>query len=161
MNRYDWTADRVAELRRLRDDGKSAAQIAIMMGVASRNAVLGKLHRLGEGLTPGAVAHRRAQAARANVPRKPKTPPADKVVRLKPKPVRLKIDKTPLRAADLTCATPFLDLGAGQCRWPEGDGPYLFCARPADRGLRTTDAPVFCGAHARLVYQPIRKRAAA
>lgn len=41
-----WTSERVATLRALWVEGKSAREIAAQLG-CTRNAVLGKLHRLG------------------------------------------------------------------------------------------------------------------
>ena len=41
-----WTGERVAELRRLWDEGLSTAEIGRRLGV-SKNAVVGKAHRLG------------------------------------------------------------------------------------------------------------------
>ncbi len=45
-----WTDERVAELKRLRDEGCSAELIADRLGT-TRNAVLGKAWRLRTGLT--------------------------------------------------------------------------------------------------------------
>lgn len=48
-----WTAERVALLRKLRDEGKSAGQIASELGCfrgysqQGRSAVIGKLNRMG------------------------------------------------------------------------------------------------------------------
>jgi len=42
-----WTDDRVAMLRRLWEDGQSASKIAAQLGGVTRNAVIGKVHRLG------------------------------------------------------------------------------------------------------------------
>lgn len=42
-----WTEERVSELRRLWSAGLSASQIADRLGEVSRNAVIGKAHRLG------------------------------------------------------------------------------------------------------------------
>ena len=41
-----WTDDRVATLKRLWSDGLSAREIALELRGVTRNAVLGKLHRL-------------------------------------------------------------------------------------------------------------------
>ena len=42
-----WTDERVQQLKQLRLEGKTAYEIACELGDVSRNAVLGKLHRLG------------------------------------------------------------------------------------------------------------------
>jgi GcrA cell cycle regulator len=42
-----WTEERVALLKKLWQDGLSASQIAGELGLVTRNAVIGKVHRLG------------------------------------------------------------------------------------------------------------------
>ncbi len=42
-----WTDDRVEKLKQLWGDGMSASQIAKALGGVTRNAVIGKVHRLG------------------------------------------------------------------------------------------------------------------
>ena len=42
-----WTDDRVELLKKMWAEGKSASQIAKELGSVTRNAVIGKVHRLG------------------------------------------------------------------------------------------------------------------
>ena len=42
-----WTDERVSTLKKLWMDGLSASQIAKQLGGVTRNAVIGKVHRLG------------------------------------------------------------------------------------------------------------------
>ena len=42
-----WTDERVEQLKRMWNDGQSASQIAKELGSVTRNAVIGKVHRLG------------------------------------------------------------------------------------------------------------------
>ena len=42
-----WTDDRVDTLKKLWNDGESASAIAHQLGEVTRNAVIGKVHRLG------------------------------------------------------------------------------------------------------------------
>ena len=42
-----WTDERVSTLKKLWLDGLSASQIAKQLGGVTRNAVIGKVHRLG------------------------------------------------------------------------------------------------------------------
>lgn len=59
-----WTEDRVATLRRLWADGLSASQIARELGSGvTRNAVIGKLHRLGLSKRSAPSVPRRLSAA--------------------------------------------------------------------------------------------------
>src|SRR5674476_385108 len=46
-NPMSWTDERVALLTKLWADGLSASQIAAELGGVTRNAVIGKVHRLG------------------------------------------------------------------------------------------------------------------
>ena len=50
-----WTEDRVAQLRQLWGSGKSASEIAEILGGMSRNAVIGKAHRLGLSGRPSPI----------------------------------------------------------------------------------------------------------
>ena len=43
----NWTDERVETLKKLWADGLSASQIAAELGGITRNAVIGKVHRLG------------------------------------------------------------------------------------------------------------------
>lgn len=47
MKGFNWNEQNTAELRRLRGQGASFSQIARSIGCPSRNAVIGKAHRLG------------------------------------------------------------------------------------------------------------------
>ncbi|MFN3280196.1 MAG: GcrA family cell cycle regulator, partial [Tabrizicola sp.] len=42
-----WTDERVETLKRMWNEGQSASQIAKELGGVTRNAVIGKVHRLG------------------------------------------------------------------------------------------------------------------
>jgi len=62
----EWTEARVATLKHLWEQGRSASQIASEMGDVSRNAVIGKAHRLGLKSRPSPI--RREQARPRAVP---------------------------------------------------------------------------------------------
>ncbi|MDB5608127.1 MAG: GcrA cell cycle regulator [Bradyrhizobium sp.] len=64
-----WTEPRVAQLRQLFHDGLSNNQIAIEMGVKSRNAVIGKLARLGLRREPKIAISPQSRGARGIVNR--------------------------------------------------------------------------------------------
>jgi GcrA cell cycle regulator len=63
-----WTDERVELLKKLWADGLSASQIAGEMGGVTRNAVIGKVHRLGLS------GRGKAKAAPAARPRKTRSP---------------------------------------------------------------------------------------
>ena len=66
--RMSWTDERVELLKKLWTDGLSASQIAAQLGGVTRNAVIGKVHRLnlsGRAKPPPA---RRGRARRSSFP---------------------------------------------------------------------------------------------
>lgn len=68
-----WTDERVEKLKELWGDGMSASQIAKALGAVTRNAVIGKVHRLGlsnRGTTSGAQPVT-SEAKAASKPAKP------------------------------------------------------------------------------------------
>src|SRR5438309_1124763 len=60
-----WTDERVETLKKLWTDGLSASQIAAELGGITRNAVIGKVHRLGlsgRAKSPSSAAPRQRKA---------------------------------------------------------------------------------------------------
>ncbi len=80
-----WTDERVEILKKMWGEGQSASQIAKELGGVTRNAVIGKVHRLGlsnrAGSGGGAKAAPKAEA-KPKAPAKPK--PAPKKAAAKP-----------------------------------------------------------------------------
>jgi GcrA cell cycle regulator len=77
-----WTEDRIERLKKMWHDGATASQIADELGGVSRNAVIGKAHRLGLEQRPSPVKpgeekelRKPAPAAAAPAPRAPKADP--------------------------------------------------------------------------------------
>src|SRR4051812_49529466 len=71
-----WTDERIDQLKRLWGQGMTASQIADELGGVSRNAVIGKAHRLGlearpSPVKPGEEKEHRAPAASAAPAPKP------------------------------------------------------------------------------------------
>ncbi len=99
-----WTDERVETLKRMWVEGQSASQIAKELGGVTRNAVIGKVHRLGlsnrassaeEQEAPQAAAPAKAEAARpepvaprAEPPRPAPAPQAAPVSNVTTLPVR-------------------------------------------------------------------------
>ena len=71
-----WTDERIEQLRRLWEQGMTASQIADELGGVSRNAVIGKAHRLGLQSRPSPVKANDAHAAPAAEAAPPPSPVA-------------------------------------------------------------------------------------
>ncbi|MDB5687151.1 MAG: GcrA cell cycle regulator [Rhizorhabdus sp.] len=81
-----WTDERIDQLKRLWGQGMTASQIADELGGVSRNAVIGKAHRLGLEARPSPVKGGDAAAAAA-APAAP-APAAPVIERAAPAPVQ-------------------------------------------------------------------------
>ena len=70
----NWTDERVEKLKKLWSEGLSASQIAAQLGGVSRNAVIGKVHRLslpGRAKAGGTAAAVRTPKRNTSAPRAP------------------------------------------------------------------------------------------
>lgn len=150
-----WTEERDAELRRMWDSGMSAKQIAISLKCGlTRNAVIGRLHRLGlrRGDKPRIERVAKVQAERVRT--------SKAVIRL-PRPARPPILPTePLpefRCEPIGPGVALLDLQWRHCRWPvHRDGePARFCGAE-----RMPGTYAWCAAHRRIGIAPRTTRAA-
>ena len=79
MTPMAWTDERIGELKRMWDEGLTASQIADTLGGVSRNAVIGKAHRLGLKPRPSPVKtsaelERERREAAAPAPPEPTAP---------------------------------------------------------------------------------------
>jgi len=142
-----WTEERVALLRKLWAEGLSASQIAKQLGGVTRNAVIGKVHRLGLAgrATPSRPAKRPVRVSR------PRSigPSAPRLRPLSSLPAVTIPDLEPLKFEDGKAAS-VLTLSDAMCKYPIGDPTdpgFAFCGRAAACGP-------YCQDHARLAYQP-------
>ena len=167
-----WTGERVELLKKLWGEGLSASQIAarLSQGV-TRNAVIGKVHRLNlSNRAPQAHSTTPRTPRKAREPSHPGRPnpmpslPATGSAALKPMPraeaqprqIALPEPK-PLRLVALPKGgnITILHLSDKTCRWPIGDpGQEGFCF--CGHGPR--DGSPYCEYHARLAYQPLQDR---
>lgn len=156
---FAWTPEierRLAELWS-QEPQLSAAAIGRAMGI-SKNAIVGKAHRLGlpgrespirhgQGATPKPH-HRRALAVQLAAPKLAK---ADVVALPLPRPARTKPASQP---APIRRIRPLVKpLGVSPfktCQWLSGDGPFT----DADKcGRRTIEGRSYCGEHCARAYQ--------
>jgi GcrA cell cycle regulator len=71
-----WTEERIARLKILWEGGKTASQIAEDLGEVTRNAVIGKAHRLGLQSRPSPVKTQESATALDATPAPPRAEPA-------------------------------------------------------------------------------------
>ena len=138
-----WTDERVEQLKALWAEGLSASQIARVLGNVSRNAVIGKVHRLG---LAGRAGPARAERPRSAMPRK-------SVVHVAA-PAPPIVEEDPIKLEDGNFAT-VLTINDRMCRWPIGDpseNEFHFC------GHKPKFGSPYCEAHARKAYQPQQQR---
>ena len=144
-----WTDERVETLKKLWLDGLSASQIAKQLGGVTRNAVIGKVHRLGLS-GRAAPSHPSRPAFKTPRPPRPVTMAHPRPRALEPKPAHAAHPR-PAPLPDLPGTATVLTLGAHMCRWPIGDPSsqdFSFCGR------RAVDEGPYCVDHARLAYAP-------
>ena len=136
-----WTEELTAHLKVLWTAGLSCSQIAAELPwTFTRNAVIGRVHRLGLEGRP------------KNNPFK--TSPQHQLERIRLKNerrrVRRAVDKPaviphgsrPIICLDVDPRNITLhELQDDECRWPAGEGPYLFCGTP------TFDGSSYCCGH--------------
>lgn len=160
-----WTDERVELLKKLWTDGLSASQIATELGNVTRNAVIGKVHRLGlsgRAKDKAAAAQRPRKAARA--PSAPVAiPPQSRTnVVMAPivrPPVVLRAEPMIPVEDDMAIAVServtIMELRESMCRWPMGDptkAEFRFC------GARSITGLPYCEHHAQIAYQPVADR---
>jgi GcrA cell cycle regulator len=137
-----WTAEKI-ETVTAHWSKLSAAEIGDMIGV-SRNAVIGKAHRLGlPGKLDDAEVRKRLASRKIRFPEY-----RQKATRF------VRIVKAEPEAPHNFLGLEIWDLTASTCRNPRGTGPYLFCGQPVIEGQS------FCAHCYRLTHEPPRRRAA-
>lgn len=152
-----WTEDRVGALTKLWLEGQSASQIAKQLGGGvTRNAVIGKVHRLGLSgrAAPSQPARATFRPSRPRPVQPTQAPSAPR--RIEAVQPRAAAPSVPAPMPDLPGTATVMTLGAHMCKWPIGDPSsteFSFCGRRASEG-------VYCLEHARVAYQPQMKRGA-
>lgn len=158
-----WTEERVAELKKLWAEGHSASQIAKRLGSVTRNAVIGKVHRLGLSgrATPSRPVKRPPRLARPKPQHAPRQPAARSgaaaVAREATAPaphVEAETNVEPQRLPNGDMVT-VLTVKDSMCKWPIGDpaeSTFGFC------GHATVEGSPYCADHARVAFQPAKKR---
>lgn len=159
-----WNDQRVELLSKLWLEGRSASQIATELGQnITRNAVIGKVHRLGLSGRAKVAAPAAAARLRSKAPSKAEFEPPAPLVEAAPAeaPVRSDPVAAPAPRPIADVVIPFsnrvtiMELRETMCRWPIGDPTsteFRYC------GCRTGDNGPYCQEHARLAFQPTQDR---
>jgi len=160
-----WTTERIALLKNLMDAGLPCGQIAREIGV-SRNAVIGKMNRLGLSRPKDEIGRQLEQRRAARLAH-PKTPGT-----WRPKHPRLNIftqhemliagfPRPQPRAEDIPIyngrGCTLFELSQMKCRWPisnPGAEDFCFCGNEPVKGLP------YCLGHARIAYRSVGGAAA-
>jgi len=150
-----WNEERVERLERFWAEGLSATTIANLLGQTTRNAVIGKVHRMG--LAERAMTPQRAKIGRRRI--KPKALVRPAVPLMCPPKDLLEADLFTVAAEELVIPPKerktLQMLGDKDCRWPIGDPQspdFHFCNRQKVAGLS------YCEFHARRAFQPPEPR---
>jgi GcrA cell cycle regulator len=166
----NWTDERVETLRKLWAEGLSASQIAAQLGGVSRNAVIGKVHRLKLS------SRGRATAAPARQKKAQGTGGAKSVTRsatvtrtattsIGATALQQQFDAEPvarhyLRPVEnvvvpISRRLQLVQLNERTCKWPNGDPlseDFHFC------GNDSAESGPYCAYHAKIAFQPASER---
>ncbi len=156
-----WTDERVDLLKKLWAEGLSASQIAGRLGGITRNAVIGKVHRLG--LSGRATTSRmkssrpRARATAARRAQRPSfrqigNPAFRSLYQGEAEPFTPSSEEMVIPPAE---RKSLQDLTESSCRWPIGDpqhDDFHFC-----NGSKVPGLP-YCEFHAKRAFQPPQAR---
>ncbi|MCB4822407.1 GcrA family cell cycle regulator [Roseicella aerolata] len=156
----DWTAEAIEQLRGLWAEGHSTAEIGRRMGV-SKNAVVGKAHRLNLPARPSPI--RREPGEGGAAPRPAAQPRRLAVPPPLREPAPLRRPEAPAAAAAPVAAPPppaavvrpFPRVAARSCCWPLGEPgtpDFRFCSAEA------TPGKPYCAEHASVAYVRVRDR---
>ncbi len=170
----NWTDERVELLKKLWAEGLSASQIAAQLGGVSRNAVIGKVHRLklsSRGRATSTPARQKKQVrmntgATKTAPRGNAQGPTRSIVATAGATALQTLYETDavaeqeLRPAEevvvpISRRLTLIELTERTCKWPIGDPlneEFHFCGNDSSEGNP------YCGYHSKLAFQPASER---
>lgn len=146
----EWNSEAIDTLRSLWAEGHSTAEIGRRMGV-SKNAVVGKAHRLNLPPRPSPI-RREAEGAPRSAPLTRRTlPPREAAPLRRPEPA----PAAPRAPAPAAVVRPFFRPSTRNCCWPLGEPgtpEFRFCSAEA-----VTGKP-YCADHVAVAYVKVRDR---
>ena len=176
-----WTDERVELLSQLWMEGKSASQISAVLGAGlTRNAVIGKVHRLGlagraKTTSSSSSTSSSSNAVRSSTPSTarratPRAAPSgggggggarvvhgNNALQMLPdavaeaQPVRIEEDVV----VPMSLRVTIVELKESMCKWPLGDptsSEFRYCGSPAP------GTGPYCTHHGKMAYQPMQDR---
>ena len=135
----DWTEEVINQLKQMWNEGKSTGEIGKILGV-SKNAVVGKAHRLGLESRPSPI--KRSENVESGESKKKET---------KPKPKKAAEPKKEKKKDGVS----LLELTSASCRWPIGDpkdADFHFCGKEVVPGKN------YCEKHMAEAFVGINKK---
>ncbi len=171
-----WTTERVDLLKKLWMDGLSASQIAGELGEVTRNAVIGKVHRLGlsgrtkttsptpkqRRATPKAQEPNVVESASSATPETPRPAAAPQThgataLKMEDEPIAAPVlqEKPKPQIVPISQRATILTLNERTCKWPIGDpskDDFYFCGQTSEPNVP------YCPYHCRMAYQPMTDR---
>ncbi|MBI06995.1 MAG: hypothetical protein CMM54_08450 [Rhodospirillaceae bacterium] len=135
-----WTPERIAEVTRLWGEGLTTAEIGKLVGV-TKNAVVGKAHRLGLPPRPSPIRRKGGGSSGGNTSR------------------AISRGRAPRTAAKAPVKPPVrqfvLSTSGARCKWPSGhpgEADFHFCG-----SLALVNKP-YCPEHYQMAYLPARPK---
>lgn len=171
----EWTEQRIEMLRKLWGQGQTASQIATLLGGVTRNAVIGKAHRLGltgrpspikrDGTEAGSSAPRRKSAGSqrrqqpaiapmpnirpaAAAPMSAESTPSAGILNTSVAP-EARPSEPAMAKAPSAPRNAAVQAGSKSCSWPVGDpkqAGFHFCGDSAEPGRP------YCAHHCAIAY---------
>lgn len=136
----EWNQEMIVQLQVLWEEGHSTAEIGRRMGV-SKNAVVGKAHRLNLSARPSPIRREAGSRAAPSLAPRPSAAPAEAGAAEAARPGLQRMPPRPRRVS--------------ACCWPIGEPgtvSFRFCDAEAMQGKP------YCGQHAQLAYVKVRER---
>lgn len=151
-NRSSYSAEDEGKIRQLWLEGKTASQIRAYFPGRTREAICGKLDRMGlhrdepgrERVTPGPQPRpKQAKPVKAKQP--------ERKVKAQPRKLLFELNRheaTDLLADQSPCEVTFLELNDSTCRWPLGEPKdFRYCGDKPIKGYP------YCARHCRKAYR--------
>lgn len=167
----NWTDERVELLRKLWAEGLSASQIAAQLGGVSRNAVIGKVHRLklsSRGRATAAPARQKKTSQGSGITKsvsRAATATRHVTASVGATALQAQFDAEPVArhyirpmenvVVPISRHLQLVELTERTCKWPNGDPlseDFHFCGNDA------AETGPYCKYHARVAFQPASER---